>query len=43
MLVWEILVGRKVTVNNAGYNVTISYTKVEVNKDVDPEIFKMGK
>jgi outer membrane lipoprotein-sorting protein len=31
------------TVNNAGYDVTINYTKVEVNKEVDPGIFKMPK
>lgn len=30
-------------VNNAGYDVTITYTKVEVNKEVDPGIFEMGK
>jgi outer membrane lipoprotein-sorting protein len=31
------------TVTNGGYDVTISYTKWEVNKEVDPGIFKMPK
>ena len=30
-------------VTNSGYDVTITYTKVEVNKQVDPGIFVMGK
>ena len=31
------------SVNNGAYDVTITYTKVEVNKEVDPKIFEMPK
>jgi hypothetical protein len=30
-------------VTNMGYDVTINYTKIEINKDVDPKIFMMPK
>ena len=30
-------------VTNMGYDVTINYTKIDVNKDVDPKIFAMPK
>ena len=31
------------SVNNGAYDVTISYTKVEVNKEVDEKIFEIPK
>ena len=37
------VVASTLNVTNMGYDVTINYTKIEVNKEIDPKIFLMPK